>query len=420
MPNLTITNLTGQSLGTSASFGQLRAYETRTRSQTVAEIEQLRPILISLETTGLIEWDVAGYTATDGDAEFITYEDASTGIPGSSAKGPSFVVGNAISGDTIADCDFLDPGDGSGIQAALTAAAATSGGQIFIKRGNYNFDLPTSPVPMTLPDYVGINGENRGSVNFTASSTQRTSFVFGIGNTLRDIFINQIPAAAGAVGDYVIDLSLADEFTIEGLTIDVGAFNANESMIGIMETFGSLDCVFRDMIVFVSSTFPTSFVPFIMDLETTIFDNVQIADLGGGLLFFDVVAFDCEFNNLYGDCGQIMSISGSDRCNIRSVRTLALGFGPLGTAAAVRLSGCSNVMLNGVLVETAAAIGNGIDLVACDRCLVTDCILQGPFVSGVSIDAVSTLNVVNGIAVDGAVTPVTNASANTQVGTVAS
>lgn len=53
----------------------------------------------------------------------------------------TLVVGNALEGDLVTDVDFLDPGDGTGIAAAIAALPA-SGGTIVIRRGTYTLTVP--------------------------------------------------------------------------------------------------------------------------------------------------------------------------------------------------------------------------------------------------------------------------------------
>lgn len=61
-----------------------------------------------------------------------------------------FIVGNALAGDTIAVCDFLDPGDGTGIAAALEAA------QTLLTDTGVASDVYARPGVYTLPNGTAL------------------------------------------------------------------------------------------------------------------------------------------------------------------------------------------------------------------------------------------------------------------------
>lgn len=80
-----------------------------------------------------------------------------------------FVVGNALEGDTLAICDYLDPGDGTGVEAAV--AACVGGGNIFVRTGLY--DLVTTGVvtPIDIPADVHVHCAGVGLTQFRARMT---------------------------------------------------------------------------------------------------------------------------------------------------------------------------------------------------------------------------------------------------------
>lgn len=80
-----------------------------------------------------------------------------------------FVVGNALEGDTLAICDFLDPGDGTGLEAAI--AACDGVGSIFVRRGLY--DLVTGGVvtPIAIPGSIAVHGAGVSLTTFRARMT---------------------------------------------------------------------------------------------------------------------------------------------------------------------------------------------------------------------------------------------------------
>lgn len=81
-------------------------------------------------------------------------EDGSGGVS-SAPRTAKYVVGNAAAGDTIDVCDFLDPGNGTGIAAAIAAASVLSAGtsgDIFLRPGAYDFSAAGAPaLPLALP-----------------------------------------------------------------------------------------------------------------------------------------------------------------------------------------------------------------------------------------------------------------------------
>lgn len=83
----------------------------------------------------------------------------------------TYVVGNQIAGDTLSDCDYLDPGDGSGITAAISAAYSAPG-RIIIRRGPYT--LPATWTPPTIPAGTCVEGEGASTVIFAPAGDVAT------------------------------------------------------------------------------------------------------------------------------------------------------------------------------------------------------------------------------------------------------
>lgn len=81
---------------------------------------------------------------------------------------PKYVVGNVLAGDTAADYSaggfvyILDPGDGTGIEAAL-ALAAVAPGDIAIRPGIYDFATGAAVMPLSVPAGVRIVGSGSGN-----------------------------------------------------------------------------------------------------------------------------------------------------------------------------------------------------------------------------------------------------------------
>jgi hypothetical protein len=77
----------------------------------------------------------------------------------------TFIVGNAQNGDTLNECDFLDPGNGTGIEAALMAAqnkvsaGITGYAEVYIRAGGYTIDPDAiTQWPMIVPPQCTLRG----------------------------------------------------------------------------------------------------------------------------------------------------------------------------------------------------------------------------------------------------------------------
>lgn len=81
---------------------------------------------------------------------------------------PKYVVGNALAGDSAAayasgGFTFIeDPGDGTGIEAALALAAVTIG-DIALRPGVYDFSTGAVVMPLSVPAGVRVSGSGAGS-----------------------------------------------------------------------------------------------------------------------------------------------------------------------------------------------------------------------------------------------------------------
>jgi hypothetical protein len=77
----------------------------------------------------------------------------------------TIIVGNSAAGDTAANCHYLDPGDGTGIAAALTAAAALAPLRvsIFVKRGTYTLNQALIGGILTVPAGCQLEGDDQAT-----------------------------------------------------------------------------------------------------------------------------------------------------------------------------------------------------------------------------------------------------------------
>lgn len=120
------------------------------------------------------------------------------------------IVGNAPAGDTLEVCDFLDPGDGSGIASAV-AAATNLGGDVLIRAGSYDLSTNGSlSTPISIPAGVSVRGAGTGAHGTTilgrASGDQGIFEVLSEG-ALRELrLFVPVPTIAGTGSTFVVRL----------------------------------------------------------------------------------------------------------------------------------------------------------------------------------------------------------------------
>lgn len=147
--------------------------------------------------------------------------------PGGWNKGPRFVVGNALEGDTLAVCDYLDAGDGVQLQAALTAAAAlVPDGDVWVRPGIY-----TPLVPLTVGQFVHLRGCGWGT-QLAGTATNRQVLNVSSFATVEDLRIDVPVPSVGAAGTEVVLLAGSVLFRRAIITIaaQTAPQAANESL----------------------------------------------------------------------------------------------------------------------------------------------------------------------------------------------
>lgn len=127
--------------------------------------------------------------------------DLMTDAGGNDTREFTVVVGNDLEGDLAGSCDYLDPGDGSGIAAACTYMYGKRG-RIQVRRGAYV--RPSGATVITIPTGVSLVGEGRGQTVITAPALDASSIPWctfamgGADSALTDMTIT-LPARGASV-----------------------------------------------------------------------------------------------------------------------------------------------------------------------------------------------------------------------------
>ena len=162
----------------------------------------------------------------------------------------TYIVGNAIQGDTTANCDFLDPGDGTGIALAISSSQSRLGFSVFVKGGTYTLDATEIATILPLPWTLGntkntkISGDFAQRANPSGGGGGATILIVPSGSrklidtsqylTLENLYFRLTSAVSGATGTEVIDA--------KGLTLKGVRFGDTETL---SPTFESLTAIAR-------------------------------------------------------------------------------------------------------------------------------------------------------------------------------
>jgi hypothetical protein len=205
---LTVTNLTNSSISVGGRVGKLPAgiSSTTTLELTVDELEKVQSRLVALKTAGVILFTVAANTNTDDDAaEGVTVQymedyvtTALAGVSGGGGGGMTYVVGNSVAGDTSSNCTHLDSGNGDALRTALAAAAGT-GGMVFVRRGTYTIGGATGLT--TIPAGVTLMGEGYNTILALPREGQMYSLLLSGNSRLFNIAVRHTGLPTGAISD---------------------------------------------------------------------------------------------------------------------------------------------------------------------------------------------------------------------------
>lgn len=203
--------------------------------------------------------------ATLGAAVWVQLGGASSPAPDHQAR--YFIVGNALSGDTISVCDILDTGDGAGIAAALTASAlVTPPRDVYVRPGIY-----TLTAQLSVPEGVRLLGAGRGRTRIVGFVDAPSILVSPRGTEVCDVDITLSSTlgalqTGGAITLGFLGTTVIPEtpFALRRLNIEfTAAFSANPAgpLSGLFLGGGDTDYVsagnaIEDVYVYASTAFP--------------------------------------------------------------------------------------------------------------------------------------------------------------------
>ncbi len=148
------------------------------------------------------------------------------------------IVGNAVAGDTIAVCNILDPGDGTGIIAAMTAATAAGiPVDIFIRAGTYTLaaGAPLITVPTNARE---IKGAGQGVTNIVGTAVSGVSpqiLVCADGTMFRGISLVSPENVAGQLAASpagIVAVGVGCKFYNVNLTLNISSSVASLTSTG--------------------------------------------------------------------------------------------------------------------------------------------------------------------------------------------
>jgi hypothetical protein len=158
---------------------------------------------------------------------------------------PKYLVGNVAAGDSnvaYSSGGFTyipDPGDGSGIAAALAAANPSSpsfvaAGDVWIRPGIYNLGSGSVVTPLVVPTYCLVRGAGEATQILGKASVDQGVFqLFGAGSGLRDLRIEAPPAAEPTAGSIAVVSAVNSRCSVQGCVVAVSADAASALLYGI-------------------------------------------------------------------------------------------------------------------------------------------------------------------------------------------
>ena len=215
-------------------------------------------------------------------------------------QGPRIIVGNALAGDTIDVCDYLDAGDGVQLQAAITAASVpTNKYDVWVRPGFIQLSAP-----ITVANFVTVRFADIGSV-VQVSTLDRRGFILGTGASLYNLRLQVTTPAPGATGDTLVQIGVL--CTLRDCWFTASAYSAataDESLryfvrAPVAATSAVLTNVYITMPNFQQSGLPQNMTGVSLVMSTT--DNSPVELVNCNTTNGDV-GFECQGNALMSGC----------------------------------------------------------------------------------------------------------------------
>jgi len=355
-----------------------------------------------------IDFTGAGVTATQTAPGSVQVS-----IPGGAADKytSKFIVGNALAGDTTAECHYLDPGDGSGIAAALLAAQAAGSPypDVWIRNGQYN--LGTSGVGMlTIPAGVKVRGSGRESVLIVtadgSAAVNPHAFSLGADAELSDLKVLATTPAAVPTTTTPAIVTAQGHALIERVEVDFdGYWSAigSPTYAGTFAAFEGLGAAAGQRARFVECHAvrvpydPTlSVIPDGFDVVGDVVSRCYVE--GGGNIGISAtdtsIIAKCIIENDVTNAFTAIELSSGSRSKVIGNEILGL-FSGGANSKGIRVNGADSTTVQGNSLEaTAGSAGaDAIEIVQSDDCSVVGNVGTG-FVDAISLDSLSDDNVV--------------------------
>jgi len=153
-------------------------------------------------------------------------EALSSGAGGGGYQAPAIIVGNAAAGDTAADCDFLENGDGTAIPLAILVAQGGMPKDIWIRPGGYQWDAMAAGFEsqtITISAPITIRGAGRSMVQIQGNSLDRGMFDLDENATIMDLTITvPVYGVSGSIATHPVILTRGN-----AIRVDVNASSIN-------------------------------------------------------------------------------------------------------------------------------------------------------------------------------------------------
>lgn len=150
--------------------------------------------------------------------------DVASGGGGGGVKPYTYVIGCSVApfNDTLDVCDFLDPGDGTGIAACL-AICADFKDTVKLRPGYYTIDPALVTLPMVIPSGCTLEGSGSLSIITVTDGTGGFSqhvFTVNFNSTLRNMAFFIDPPAADVVLAHQ-HIQCVEICTVEDIKVDI-------------------------------------------------------------------------------------------------------------------------------------------------------------------------------------------------------